>query len=200
MRHKKTMARSIEFDREEVVQKALEIFWQEGYCNCSVSRLVKATRLQPGSLYGAFKSKEGLFLAALNYYGQQSSTNLRLCLESAATPLQGIRNFIERIGETIVSGKKQCGCFLVNTMLELSPEKEVIKQEVNKYFQAIESIIRTALISAHESGELPPDRDPEALAKYLMVSIWGLQVLAKTNPDEKSIRSVIKQILSMLPT
>ncbi|RUM38297.1 MAG: hypothetical protein DSY57_02765 [Desulfobulbus sp.] len=196
----KNMARSIEFDREEVIQKALEIFWQEGYCNCSVSRLVEATHLQPGSLYGAFKSKEGLFLAALNYYGQQSITNLRLCLESAATPLQGIRTFIEKIGESIVSGKRQCGCFLVNTMLEFSPEKDAIKQEVNKYFQDIESMLRSALVSAHKAGELPPDRDPEALAKYLMVSIWGLQVLAKTNPDEKSINSVIDQILSILTT
>jgi len=85
-------------------------------------------------------------------------------------------------------------------MLEFSPEKDAIKQEVNKYFQDIESMLRSALVSAHEAGELPSDREPEALAKYLMVSIWGLQVLAKTNPDEKSINSVIDQILSILTT
>ncbi len=194
------MARNIEFDRKEVLQKALEIFWRDGYCKCSIARLVDATRLQPGSLYAAFKSKEGLFLATLEYYGRQSVKNLQACLESTETPLQGIRKFIEKIGDTILNRGEQRGCFLVNTVLEFSPQKEAINHQVDKYFQAIESLLFSALQTALDRGELSPDRDPEVLAKYLMVNIWGLQVLAKTNPEKIIIQKIVDQITATLDT
>ncbi len=192
------MARTVEFDREEVLQKAMDVFWQNGYCKCSISSLVSATNLKPGSIYAAFNSKEGLFLATLEYYGQQSIKKLQSCLDTADTPLQGVRKFIERIGETILSGTEKRGCFLVNTVLELSPGKATVNKDVNKYLKAIESMIHSALVAAYEQGELPPEQDPEVLAKYLMVNIWGLQVLAKTNPDSESVRSVLDQILTSL--
>ncbi|HHD64034.1 MAG TPA: TetR/AcrR family transcriptional regulator [Desulfobulbaceae bacterium] len=193
------MARAVEFDREEVLQKALNIFWQDGYCKCSISRLVHATHLQPGSIYAAFSSKDGLFVATLEYYGRQSVKRLQSCLEKADTPLQGVRKFIETIGEIILSREEQRGCFLVNTVLEFSSGKDAINQEVNKYMKAIESHLLATLMSARDAGELSPDQDPEALAKYLMVNIWGLQVLAKTNPDKKSVRAVLDQILANVP-
>jgi len=188
------MARTAEFDREEVLQKALDIFWQDGYCKCSISRLVKATHLQPGSIYAAFSSKEGLFLATLEYYGRQSIKRLQDCLEMADTPLQGVKKFIEGIGEIILNREKQRGCFLVNTVLELSPGNEAVNCEVNKYMKSIEAHIHSALVAARDAGELSPDQDPETSAKYLMVNIWGLQVLARINPDKKSIRAVLDQI------
>ena len=192
------MARTVEFDREEVLQKAMDVFWQNGYCKCSISSLVRATNLKPGSIYAAFNSKEGLFLATLEYYGQQSIKKLQSCLDTADTPLQGVRKFIEKIGETILSGTEKRGCFLVNTVLELSPGKATVNKDVNQYLEAIESMIHSALVAAREQGELPPEQDPEVLAKYLMVNIWGLQVLAKTNPDSESVRSVLDQILASL--
>lgn len=188
------MARTIEFDREEVLQKALDVFWREGYCKCSISSLVKATHLQPGSLYAAFNSKEGLFLATLAYYGRQSIERLQVCLDMAETPLQGVRKFIENIGETILRKQDQRGCFLVNTVLELSPGRKTINAEVNKYFNAIEAHLFAALVAAHDAGELSPNRNPAVLAKYLMVNIWGLQVLAKTKPDPESVRALLDQI------
>lgn len=194
------MARTAEFNREEVLQKAMDTFWEGGYCKSSMSRLVSATHLQPGSIYAAFNSKEGLFLAALEYYGQQSVEKLQNCLNQANTSLNGVKKFIEMIGEGILSRKQQPGCFLVNTVLEISPGKTAINQEVNKHLKAIESHLFSALVSAHEAGELPPNKDPKVLAKYLMTNIWGLQVLAKTNPDKASVRAILDQILASLQT
>lgn len=192
------MARTVEFDREEVLRKAMDVFWQDGYCKCSISSLVNATRLQPGSIYAAFNSKEGLFLAALEYYGQQSIKKLQSYLDGADTPLQGVRIFIEKIGETILGGGEQRGCFLVNTVLELSPGKATVNADVNKYLGAIESLIYSALVAAQDQGELLAGQSPDVLAKYLMVNIWGLQVLAKTNPDNDSVKAVLDQILASL--
>jgi len=193
------MARTVEFDREDILQKAMNVFWQEGYCKSSVSCLVAATKLQPGSIYAAFDSKEGLFLATLDYYSQQSIQKLRDCLKKADTPLQGVRQFIETIVEGMLSSKEQRGCFLVNTVLEISPGKTTINEAVQKHLKAIESHLVSALSEALDEGELTEGQNPEVLAKYLLVNIWGLQVLAKTKPDSESVRSMLVQILSCLP-
>ena len=47
-------------------------------------------------------------------------------------------------------------------------------------------------------GEISIENNPEALAKFLMVNIWGLRVLAKTNPNPKSADIVLTQILEAL--
>ena len=192
------MARTISFDREEVLQKAMEIFWQHGYCKCSIASLVKATGLQPGSIYAAFGSKEGLFLAALAYYGQQSRDKLQNCLNTSDTQLGGIQKFIELIGEALLDENEHRGCFLVNTVLGLSPGNCAIKQEVTKYLHTLESMMCTALDKARNTGELPANSNPQMLAKYLMVNIWGLQVFAKTNPDKEGIKGVLDQIIAGL--
>ncbi|WP_457575412.1 TetR/AcrR family transcriptional regulator [Desulfomarina sp.] len=192
------MARTAEFDRKEVLQRAMELFWQKGYCKCSMSCLVEATRLKPGSIYAAFRSKEGLFLEALEYYGRRSIQQLDACLKKAGTPLAGIRLFIEMIASSIEKGERQHGCFLVNTILEHPPENNTVTGEVNRYLRAIETRIHGALVSALNRGELPGNKNPDVLVKFLMVNIWGLQVLAKTNPNKETVRAVLGQILENL--
>ncbi len=192
------MARTIEFDREKVLQKAMEVFWLEGYCGTSISTLVAATNLKPGSIYAAFSSKEGLFLASLDYYGRQSVDTLNEFIVIADTPLQGIKDFLLKIIREIKDGNTNVSCFLVNTILEVTPDKTMIRDEVNKHLTAIESTLFTALIRSQKTGELSPHQDPRSLAKFIMLNIWGLRVLAKTNPDKETVNAIQQQLFACL--
>lgn len=192
------MSRTIAFDRNEVLQKAMAVFWKDGYSKSSISNLVTATNLKPGSIYAAFDSKEGLFLAALDNYAQQFISELQITLDNAPTPLQGIKALIENITAEVLAKNQQFGCFLVNTVLETSPEETLIIDEVNKHLKKIEGILCSTLASACEAGELSATENPEILAKYLMVTIWGLRVLAKTNPDDESVRAIVDKIFESL--
>lgn len=191
------MARTIEFSRDDVLQNATELFWQKGYCMTSIPNLVEATKLNPGSIYAAFKSKEGLFIAALEHYGQCGVMQLQETLANADTPLKGVRTFMQNIAAT-VTDKNQRGCFLINTVLEMSSQYPKVQKEVEKQLNGIEVELQKALKSAHESGELSDNQIPEVLAKYLMVNIWGLRVLAKTNSDKSNVAPILDQVLASL--
>lgn len=65
------MPRPIQYDRERVLEQAMEVFWDQGYCATGVAEIGAITRLKPGSLYGAFESKEKLFMEALDQYGKK---------------------------------------------------------------------------------------------------------------------------------
>ena len=80
------MARPPQFDRSEILEKATQLFWEHGYRGASVSDLVKATGLLPGSIYASFGNKEGVFIACLEYYSVKLEGN-REQFERESSPL-----------------------------------------------------------------------------------------------------------------
>lgn len=192
------MARPASFDREEVLGRATATFWDHGYCGTSISQLVEATQLQPGSLYAAFDSKQGLFLAALDHYAKQSLGRLRGVLAEAADPLAGIRSVFEQLASDGASGKGTRGCLLVNTVLELGRHNPEVQARVKAHLDEIEGVFQAALEEAQRQGLLAPAKSPQSLARFLMTTIWGLRVLSGTGTDLHSAQQVVHQALSVL--
>lgn len=193
-----TMARPAEFDREQVLDRAMQAFWNQGYCATSMAKLTQTTELKPGSLYAAFKSKEGLFLAALDHYGERSVHKIRQTLFSADTPLGGVRVFFRQLSADATESEARRSCFLVNTVLEVAGRNRQVRERVNHHLDAIEVLFRQALEAARERGELAPDKDPEALAAFIMTNIWGLRVLLVGGADPQRVRLVVDQLLGLL--
>jgi len=197
--HRRTkMARPASFDREQVLGRATETFWENGYCATSISQLVEATQLQPGSLYAAFDSKRGLFLAALDHYAQQSLKRLRGVLAEAADPLAGIRRFFDQLVARDGEGRTGRGCLLVNTVLELGRHDVEVQARVKSHLAEIEGVFQGALEEAQTQGRLAPDESPDVLARFLMTTIWGLRVLGGIETDAQQARLVVDQALSVL--
>jgi TetR/AcrR family transcriptional repressor of nem operon len=192
------MARPIQFEREDVLEKAMQAFWDHGYNATSMADLVKSTDLRPGSIYAAFDSKEGLFLAVLDHYGARSLIRIEHELAKADSPLEGIRSFFLKLGRDSAGEQAKRSCLLVNTVLELSRHNETVQIRVNRHLEAIEALFRHALEVAQGSGELSPDKDPNALAALLMTSIWGLRVLGGTTPVPARTKAVVEQLLTLL--
>jgi len=194
------MARTTEFNREQVLENAMHTFWQKGYSQTSIPNLVEATNLNPGSIYAAFESKEGLFIEAMKFYGERSLTALKSFLNNADTPLKGIENFFGELINKTQNNKDQ-GCLVVNTLLEMSSHNSTIQTQANNLLEANENELFKALEKAKTLGELTSNANPKVLAKYLMVNIWGLRVLAKTGSMHGQTQSrdeVLEQILSVL--
>lgn len=192
------MARPAQFKREEVVEKAMRAFWDHGYGATSLADLVEVTDLNPGSLYGAFRSKEGLFLEALDHYGAHSTARLERMLAEASSPLAGIRTYFRQLAEDAANPRAKRSCLLVNTVLELARQNKAVQTRVKRHLDTLETVFRRALEAAQASGELSPDKDPKALAAFLMCNIWGLRVLGGTAPTPKRTQAVARQLLAVL--
>lgn len=192
------MARPAQFDRDTVLDKAMQSFWEQGFCATSMANLVEATDLKPGSLYAAFESKQGLFLATLDHYGAHSVKRLRAHLSSMESPLEAIESYFDQLAENIERPSGKNSCFLVNTVLELSQRDEQIRSRINHHFDQIETVLVDALKQACNRGELDADTDCTALAGFLISNIWGLRVLAGTRPPAGRATQVVKIIKQAL--
>ncbi|WP_415898866.1 TetR/AcrR family transcriptional regulator [Neptuniibacter sp. QD48_11] len=192
------MARPAEFDRTDVLEKAMNVFWRTGYSATSVTDLVNATKLKPGSLYGAFQSKRGLFLEVIDTYAARSLNRVSSVMENAETPLKGIEQFFKCFCDDLVHDRLGKGCLMVNTMLELATEDDEIRERVGGYLSQVETYFTNALIQAQEQGLLDRKQSPEDLSTYLMTNIWGLRVLSSKRPHQSKYDAVITNMLKAL--
>lgn len=192
------MARPAEFDREEVLDRAMQAFWDDGYCATSMATLTETTGLKPGSLYAAFKSKEGLFLSTLDHYGERSTESIRKVLHSTESPLEGVRTFLTQLASNTANQSKRSSCFLVNTLLEIARSNDQVRDRVNAHLDRVEKLFLDALEQAQAQGELSNDQDPAALASFIMTNIWGMRVLLAAGADQRKAGAVVNQLLSIL--
>jgi len=149
-------------ERHDVLQKATETFWERGYGATSISDLVAATGLQPGSIYAAFGSKKGMFLEVLDEYGSFFLSEVKSTLQREASSLDAIRAFLEAVAEDTMRQEGARGCLLVNATLEMSRHEPDIARKLCQHSDKLRLVLLGALSRARDAGEIPHESNPEA--------------------------------------
>lgn len=189
------MARQKEFDPERALDRAMGAFWSRGYAGTSIGDLVAHMGIQRGSLYGTFGDKRKLFLAALERYQRVVTRELFEALEAPGSGLEAIRRFFRLRVERSLDRSRPPGCLVTNSAIELSPRE---RGPVGGSLARLEAAFRRALERARAQGELAPDRDVRALARFLTSSAQGLSVMAKAFPERAVLEDVVAVVLHAL--
>lgn len=193
------MARTKEFDPDAALQSALELFWRRGYEATSMADLVDHLGIGRASIYATFGNKHELYLKALDRYGETQDPPLLDALSKPGPALPAVRQMVRRFAdESTVETRRARGCFITNTAAELGPHDPEAARRVELSWQHVETLTHAALVRAQGQGELPPDRDPRALARMLLVLMQGMRVVGKTSQDPARVRDAAEQALSLL--
>ncbi len=191
------MARPKEFDREEAVAQAMQVFWEQGYEATSIQDLTRALGLKPGSLYNAFHDKHSLFLETLACYQQQHSCDTYALLQG---PLAG-KQALELVFEQLVARASQPntpGCFMVNSAAELAAHDPQVRAQVEADRTALIAAFEHSIRAGQAAGDIPHERDPYALATFLVNAIFGFQVTAKVSREPTTLRLIAETTLRAL--
>lgn len=191
------MGRPAAFDRDDVLERATELFWRQGYLATSVSDLVEATALKPGSLYNAFDSKQGLLLETIDRYGERTLARVRRALDHGPVT-EAVERFFAELVEASLADPDAKGCFLINSLLELSAHDELARRRIAGKLAQVEALFREALERGRKQGEFRADSDGAGLAKFLMMSIWGLRVLSRARSPREALEGAVAQVLVAL--
>ena len=190
------MARSKEFDVNQVLRKAMELFWQQGYEKTSMQELVDYMGIHRRSIYDTFGDKRTLFLSALSYYEELITSETKKRVDSNLLVKQGIREVFNMIIYPDLSLPK--GCLSVNAAVELSLIDEEIATKIAGMFTKTEALFYELLKHGQENGEISKSHDPEVLSLFLHNSLVGLRVLVKIEADKKKLESIVDMTLSVL--
>ncbi|MFE7563486.1 TetR/AcrR family transcriptional regulator [Kitasatospora sp. NPDC057500] len=195
------MARTKEFDPDAALQSALELFWRRGYEATSMADLVDHLGIARASVYATFGSKRELYLRALERYGQQQQPALLTELSQPGPVLPAVRALVRRFaGESAAAGEcgGRRGCFVTNTAVELAPHDPDAARRVEASLQHLETVLTAALVRAQAQGELSGGRDPQALARMLLVLFQGMRVIGKAGDGSARLRDAAEQALALL--
>lgn len=191
------MARTKEFDREAVLDKAMRLFWQQGYEATSLRDLLAAMGIGRQSMYDTFGDKHALYLAALDRYCATVGQRLFAPLAAPGPVMPALRRIFEQVIDGSL-GDCRHGCLMVNATTELAPGDREIARRAEENLWGAEVAFRTALERGQASGEIDRRHDPRALALFLFNALQGLRVTAKTTDDRRVLDEIVDVTLAAL--
>lgn len=192
------MARPREFNTQEALGQALEVFWAKGYEAASVCDLMAAMGLSKSSLYDSFGSKHELFLKVIDCYVDASSAGYKLVLAGEKSGRRAIEEMFAAIVEAAAGDEGRRGCFVANCAVELSGADEQTSRRVAAFFKQFEEAIEAAVRRGQDQGNISADQDATALALFLVSNINGIRVMAKVDPDPGALRDIARIALQAL--
>lgn len=192
------MGRNREFDPEEIAEKAMHLFWQNGYSETSVRDLVQATGVSHAGLYTAFEDKEGLFVAALAKYQKLAGQVLYARLNGPDAGLHSVRDFFKFILNASKEGPFTNGCMMANSAVEFGASNDRVQKATLANLVTLTKAFKNSLDLASKRGDLPNDRDTAELAASLATTFQGLSVLIKARAPRKMLKAAVNRALFLL--
>ena len=191
------MARQKEFKREEVLEKALEVFWCKGYNGTSFQTLTEGMSINRQSIYDTYGDKHTLFIEALNYYYKKNTASVSHFAQHKPVK-ELVRSFLDKTIVDTTAEQKNKGCFLQNVTLEMVPHDKEVVAIVNQNLEDLTTIFQALITRGIKSGEIVTNQTAASLAIYLVNTTQGLITLGKTITDKKKLRAVAEVAINAL--
>jgi TetR/AcrR family transcriptional repressor of nem operon len=191
------VGRPREFALDDAARDAMQVFWDRGYEGASLPDLIEGTGLSRGSLYKAFGDKKGLLLAALDRY---MAEGLKLTAEQLSQPgsaRAAIRTSLLRHATQSSGGAGRRGCLVVAMATEQAAHDPEIAARARGMFERLQQLYAAAIARGQAAGEFP-ERDVEAMARFLVCQIQGMRVLGKTGVPEAEMVAMVENALRVL--
>lgn len=192
------MARPREFDPDQVLQTAINLFWDKGYFDSSVDEIVRQSGVAKYGIYGTFGSKHELFMKALNQYASERHRDIQGPLRKPGAALPNIRQFFENAVELMTGENAPRGCLIVNTGVELGLRDAGIRDFVAEFFLETETVMERCLSNAVALGQIADPSDVASLAKYLVIEYRTALMLASSGCPRRDIANHLKMALKLL--
>ncbi|MFV9550488.1 TetR/AcrR family transcriptional regulator [Algibacter sp. PT7-4] len=181
------MARKKQYNEDDVVEKAMHLFWANGYEATSMQMLEKEMGINKFSIYSSFGNKHGLFLESLKKYKLLVKTTFDT-FKNGTRGVEDIKQFFyDSIKSNFKTGHLK-GCFVTNTYNEFSEiEDELINKQMHAFMNNLKSIIIEKL-------QMDTTKDKDTVLKqanYLLLAKHGLAAAARVN-TQKEIEDYIE--------
>jgi AcrR family transcriptional regulator len=174
-----------QFDEQEVIATALDVFWRKGLHDATMQDLAAATGVQRGSLYNAYGDKEAIFLRAFDEYTEQFLDMTARTLAEGEDVAARLRHFLDVVIVNMTSGSPPRGCLTTRTALDAATSSKEVRRRVQHLLDRLEELVSKAISSA--PGKRPPI-DANKLARVIVTFTRGLAVMERAGYGRKQLK------------
>ncbi|GIF66473.1 TetR family transcriptional regulator [Asanoa ishikariensis] len=188
------------FDSEAALDRALEVFWRQGYEGTAISDLTKAMGINNApSLYNAFGNKEQLFSKVLDRYADGPARYIREAFDQP-TARGAVEALLHGAADATTDPDHPRGCITVQGALACSPGAQTAREELTARRAAGEAGLRARLERAVDTKELPADADPAGLARYFTTIYQGIAVQAAGGATREQLHQIVDTAMTAWPS
>ena len=181
------MALKKEYKEEEVIEKAMRLFWRTGYENTSMQMLEKEMGINKFSIYSSFGNKHGVFLESLKCYKEKVNVMIDK-FKNASNGVEDIKQFFyDSVNVCYLEGNQK-GCLVTNTYNEFSDSEDVIiKDQMTSFMDNLKNLFIEKL-------KMNASKDEDTILKeanFLVLAKHGLAAATRVN-TRKEIEDYIE--------
>jgi TetR/AcrR family transcriptional repressor of nem operon len=192
------MARTRAFDEDDVMERAMLVFWRRGYQATTLADLLAAMRLSKSSFYETFGTKRDLLLTAMRRYAASGMGGLIAPLLAPDASRPAIEATLANMVRHARSPAGRRGCLVNNTLGEVAPNDPVVFAATRAVLEQLEALLVAVVTRAQERGEINRKESARALARFLATTFGGLNLVAKARPDKTTLDEVVRIALRAL--
>jgi AcrR family transcriptional regulator len=193
------MGRPRGFDADEALERALQVFWRQGYEGATLTDLTNAMGITRTSMYAAYGNKQDLFRKALKRYTEGPASYVAKALEEPTA---------RAVAEYVLNGAVQAttrpdrpaGCLGVQGALATGEPGQGAREALVTWRRTGEDALCQRFARARNEGDLPADSDPAHLARYITTLAYGIAVQAASGTPREDLRQIIDTALHAWPT
>ncbi|MEL7059965.1 MAG: TetR/AcrR family transcriptional regulator [Acidobacteriota bacterium] len=186
-----------QFDPEVALERAMEIFWAEGYACASLADLLAAMGIARKSFYDTFGSKRALFERSIEQYSVKVVGGMRATLQAPGSPLANIRRVVGSIRDDAATPFAP-GCLLGVAMAQCSADDPDLARILRRHVARVEQSFADALARAVEAHELRADLDVRGTARLLTVALQGIRLLGRVTETRELTDGAVAAALAVL--
>jgi AcrR family transcriptional regulator len=188
------------FDRDDVLDRAMRLFWERGYEATSVSELTEAMGITPPTLYTFFGDKKRLFLEVVNRYQSGPGCFAIKALTEEPTAERSLRRLLHEAVASFTNPKGPKGCLVVLGATNCTVESRDIFKALADRRRAAETVVRERIAAGHAAGELAETADIDALTGVITATLYGLAIKARDGASRAGLREIVDQVMRAWPS
>jgi TetR/AcrR family transcriptional repressor of nem operon len=192
------MPRIEEFDREVVLKKAMNVFWEKGYNGTSMQDLVDATSLNRSSIYNSFGSKLALYQTTLRQYQKNGNAFFQKSLLKANGPFEAIRFIFEDFLPEIMADEKGKGCFTMNCKAEMGNQDQDVRKWLLNVQEDFLAIFQELIEDGQGQGSINKNQDGKSYAYHIFNAFQGFRMTGILVKDRKVLQQIIDNALKVI--
>jgi TetR/AcrR family transcriptional repressor of nem operon len=159
------MARNLEFNEDEVIQKATEVFWKKGYTATSMRDLTDAMQINISSLYNTIGDKRQLFVRCIRHYTELRMREREQLVADFGSPFEALKTFITNAAHIITTEPNSCMC--IKTAFEIQGNDIEVQKVINDYNDNTHQFLKRMVEDAQNAGEISQSDNAATIANYL---------------------------------
>ncbi|GAB5401631.1 MAG: TetR/AcrR family transcriptional regulator [Aureisphaera sp.] len=192
------MPRSEDFNRDEVLDKAKDVFWMKGYNGTSMQDLVDAMGLNRSSIYNSFGNKMELYQQSLKKYQEESGCLFDKVKEKNRNALESVGLAFLYLLDEMIHDKQDKGCMLINCYTEMGNQDEQLRTMLEANQSRLHDTFVDLVGQGQEDGSIRKDESSDALAHYLVSAFQGFRITGLNVRDPKILKGIIQNILKTI--